>query len=44
MTKEKHKLNPETLPTVCTTSTAMTVKLKKVAPKLFTEEAKHIGW
>ena len=29
-------------PTVCTTSTAMAGKLKKVASKLLTEEAKHV--
>ena len=28
---------------MCATSTTMAVKLKKAAPKLLTEEAKHVG-
>ena len=35
-------LNSSTLSAVCTTSTAMAVKLKKRVSKLLTEEVKHV--
>ena len=41
VTKEK-QLNFQSLPTMCTTSTAIALKMKNVASKLLTKQAKHV--
>ena len=43
VTEEKHQLNCQTLPAVCTISTTMAVKLKKVVSKLLSIQGMLAG-